>query len=171
MIKLKDILNEASLPTKIGFGKGKPDFKHGFIKEFFEFFYLPGGSGQPIGNFKEMADGVHDRAYGLDDMLGEIGSKAQEIYDYLQPPGGEEHSYDLHQMTQKGSAQAIYSYMKNVNKLAKTIEDSVKRGGAAEEPKVKQGLKGVLGMLEKAKNIFTSSFGPPKKRRRIGFKF
>ena len=162
-------IREQRIPTKIGF-KSRPDFEHGLVREFFKFFYLPTGD-QPVGNFKDMADAVHDRYAGsLDDHLAKIGSISQTIHDYFYPPNRQEPPYDLNDLHDKNAAEAVWQYMANANKLAKTIEKSVTRGGAAKESKVKQGLKGILGKLDRAHNIFTSNFGSVKKKR-IGFKF
>ena len=162
-------IREQSIPTKIGF-KSTPDFEHGLVREFFKFFYISSGD-QPVGAFKDMADMVHDRYGGnLDKDLGKVGEISQNIYDYFYPPNGQEPPYDLNNLLQKGAAEAVWKYMTKVNKLAKAIDASVSRGGAAEKGKVKQGLKGLLGMLERAQQIFTSNFGS-KKTRRIGFKF
>jgi hypothetical protein len=162
-------IREQSIPTKIGY-KGKPDFEHGLVREFFKFFYIPSGD-QPVGAFKDMADVVHDRyGGGLDDHLSKIGEISQNIYDYFYPPNGQEPPYDLNNLLQRGASEAVWKYMTKVNKLAKTIENSAARGGAPSESKVKQGLKGLLGMIERAQQIFTSSFGS-KKVRQIGFKF
>ena len=167
MIKLKKILNEAALPKTIGF-KGKPDFKHGLVKEFFEFFYIPDGSSQPIGTFIDMANSVVQTYPEMDSLIGDIGDVCNEMYDYLKPPGGQESPYDLHDLTQSGAAQQIWQYMGKANKLGNTIINTADK---AKPNKIASGLKGLRGILEKAKNIFTSSFGPAKKRRRIGFKF
>ena len=167
MIKLKPLLHEYSIPYSIGFKK-QPDFKHGLVKEFFKFFYMQGD--QPVGQFKDMADSVHDRGYELDDLLGQVGNEAQEIHDYLKPPNKKDPEYDLNDMTQKGAAEVVYKYMDQANKLAKKIEASVERGGAAESSKVAKGLKGLIGTLKRAKNIFTSSLGSVK-HKRIGFRF
>jgi len=164
---IKEELKSYKIPYSIGYNK-REDFKHGLVKKMFEFFYTQGD--QPVGNFKDMADAVHDRKYNLDDMLGKIGTEAQEIHDYLRPPSGKELEYDLHQMEQDDAAEIVYKYIDQANQLAIIVKDSVERGGAAKESKVKQGLKGILKTLEKAKAIFTSSFGAPVKRK-IGFNF
>lgn len=166
MIKLKNILQEASLPTKIGFGKGKPDFKHGLVKEFFEFFYVP--NGQPIGTFMDMANLVVQKYPEMEPLIKDIGGVCDEIFDYLKPPNLEYTPYDLHDLTQSGGAQAVWSYMKKANSLGNTIIKTIDK---ADPKKIATGLKGLIGILEKGKNIFTSSFGPAKKKRRIGFKF
>ena len=162
-------IKDKPIPTKIGF-KGGPDFKHGLVREFFKFFYIYPGNDQPQGTFKTMADNVHDRYAGnLDKELAGIGDISQQIHDYLQPPAGEKAAYSLHSLEQKGAAQLVWKYMAKVNKLATIVDDSVTRGGAASESKVTSGLRGVKGMLQKAHDIFTSSFGPPK-HRTVGFK-
>ena len=164
---IKEELKDYKIPYSIGFKK-REDFKHGLVQQMFKFFYMM--DDQPVGNFKDMADAVHDRKYELDDMLGQIGTEAQELHDYLRPPSGKEVEIDLHQMTQDNAAEIVYKYLDQANQLAIIVKDSVTRGGAAKTSKVKQGLKGILKTLEKAKAIFTSSFGAPVKRK-IGFNF
>ena len=164
---IKEELQSYKIPYSIGYTK-REDFKHGLVKKMFDFFYMV--NDQPIGTFKDMANSVHDRKYDLDDMLSKIGTEAQEIHDYLRPPGGKELEYDLHQMEQDDAAEIVYRYIDQANQLAIIVKDSVERGNAAKESKVKQGLKGILKTLERAKAIFTSSFGAPIKRK-IGFDF
>jgi hypothetical protein len=160
-------LNEYSIPYSIGFKK-KPDFEHGLVKEFFKFFYTEGD--QPIGNFMDMAEVVHDRYAGkLDKHTAKVGDVAQEIHDYLKPPGGKAPAYDLNDMTQDDAAEFVYEYMDEANKLAKKVYDGAARCGAAKEKKIIQGLKDLETTLERARDIFTSSFGSIK-HRRIGFK-
>lgn len=161
-------LNEYNIPYSIGFKK-RPDFKHGLVKEFFRFFYMEGD--QPIGNYMDMAEVVHDRYAGkLDKDIQKVGDIAQEIHDYLKPPGGKSPAYDLNDMHQEGAAETVFSYMDQANELAKKVYDGASRGGAAKEKKIIQGLKGLEATLERARDIFTSSFGSIK-HRKIGFKF
>lgn len=175
MIKLKDILKEYSIPYSIGFNK-KPDFKHGLVKEFFKFFYIQ--SDQPVGNYMDAAEIVHDRYAGnLDAEIQKVGDIAQEIHDYFKPPGGKDPAYDLNDMHQKGVAEVVYKYMSQANKLAKKIYTSASRDsrekyirGGAKEKKILQALRVLENTLKSAKNIFTSNFGPVK-HRKIGFRF
>ena len=166
MIKLKNILQEATVPRTIGY-KNKPDFSHGLVKAFFEFFYVPGG-GQPVGTFIDMANKVMEKYPEMEPLIDDVGEVCNKMYDYLKPPGGEESPYDLNDLTQSAAAQKIYDYMNKANKLGKTIIQTTDK---ANPNKLASGLKGLKGMLEKAKDIFTSSFGPVKNKSRIGFKF
>mgnify|MGYP003629451935 CR=1 FL=1 len=166
MIKLKNILQEVTVPRTIGY-KNKPDFSHGLVKAFFEFFYVPGG-GQPVGTFIDMANKVMEKYPEMEPLIDDVGEVCNKMYDYLKPPGGEESPYDLNDLTQSAAAQKIYDYMNKANKLGKTIIQTTDK---ANPNKLASGLKGLKGMLEKAKDIFTSSFGPVKNKSRIGFKF
>jgi hypothetical protein len=175
MIKLKDILIEDDIPYKIGFaqkGKQKPAFERGLVDEFFKFFYQPPRADAPTeeGGFMKMAIALKDRYPDQEfDELQLIVEVCNEINSYFMDPI-DKAGYSLSNLTQKGGAEAVYNYMQKVNKLADKVYQGTVRGGAAEPNKIKQGLKGILGLLEKAKDIFTASFGPPK-RKKIGFKF
>ena len=153
-------------PRTIGY-KSKPDFSHGLVKAFFEFFYVPDG-GQPVGTFMDVANKVVGKYPEMEPLIKGIGDVCNEMYDYLKPPGGGESPYNLYDLTQTGAAQKVYDYMKKANKLGKTVIQTTDK---ANPNKIASGLKGLRGMLSKAKNIFTSSFGPVKKKSRIGFKF
>lgn len=164
----KLLQNEYTVPTKIGFKK-RPDFSHGMVREFFKFFYMKGT--QPIGGYMKMAKMVSDRYAGkLDSAIQKVGNQAQEIHDYFVPPDGGEVVHDLNNMLQDNAAESVFKYMDQTNELAKKVYDGAARGGAAKEKKILQGLKGLEATLKKAKNIFTSSFGPTK-HKRIGFRF
>ena len=176
MIKLKDILIEDDIPYKIGFaqkGKQEPAFERGLVDEFFKFFYQPPGADEPTekSGFMKLAITLTDRYPDQDfkDELQLIIEVCNEINSYFMD-SADKAGYSLSNLTQKGGAEAVYNYMQKINKLADKVYQGTVRGGAAEPNKIKQGLKGILGLLEKAKDIFTASFGPPK-RKKIGFKF
>ena len=170
-MKLKDILIELTEaePYAIGFRtkSSKPDYtRYGFVKEFLKFFSFPGGGPEPIGIYMDMANAVAEKYPDLEPLLRKTGETTDELFNYINPRD-KASPYSLHDLTQDGADQVIYKYMMQANTLAKKIISTVNK---ADEKKIATGLKGLTGILKRGKNIFTSSFGPLKKRGKVGFK-